>query len=269
MKFSLAFLTIFLIFLSYLNGNKMKSKTSLTISSTKCNPLCLECSDGDFSICKVCKTGVYQYNNQCFNKCPEGTYADLEWQVCRECDSACPICWGPMSDMCGTFTGIKSFVVLLENEIKVHLQKNGRNYSTREIEKNLLDLKILLTKLSKDKKIDIDKLQSMKIFKDDTLSPEDVYSSNKIELELPLGAFSKNDGVFLPIPSYLSKEMELIYSHWIFVKGMWNGHTWLDNWFPKLPTFIKLFGDKNKLYYENGGYWIHDRVSNGIYNLIF
>ena len=79
----------------------------------------------------------------------------------------------------------------------------------------------------------------------ETISSEDVYHSNKIEVDLPIGAFSRNNGVFIPIPSYLNEKMELISSHWIFIEGNWDGHIWVDHWFPKLPSFIKFNGERN------------------------
>jgi hypothetical protein len=99
------------------------------------------------------------------------------------------------------------------------------------------------------------------------LSQDDVYGSNKIMIDLPIGSFSKNNGVFIPIPSYIDEKMELVASHWVYVKGMWNGRTWSDNWFPSVPSFIKTNGKRNKIYYENGGYWIYNSNNNGKINL--
>ena len=113
------FLSSLALNLSLSHKLKMKSKTKMkTKAFLKCSPLCLECSEMDPSVCNICKPGVFQYNNLCYEKCPSGTYADSDWQVCRLCDSACPVCWGPRSDMCGSIEGVRTTVVLLENEIK-------------------------------------------------------------------------------------------------------------------------------------------------------
>jgi hypothetical protein len=96
----------------------------------------------------------------------------------------------------------------------------------------------------------------------DIMSPDDVYGSDKISIDLPIGSFSRNNGVFIPIPSYLNEKMNMVNSHWIFVKGMWNGRNWSETWFPNIPSFIKQKGVRNKIYYENSGYWIFNSVNN-------
>ena len=74
-----------------------------------------------------------------------------------------------------------------------------------------------------------------------TISINDVYGSKKIHSELPIGSFSRKNGIFIPIPSYLDENMDIVESHWIFVKGNWVGDKWVQNWVPKLPSFIKNF----------------------------
>jgi hypothetical protein len=93
---------------------------------------------------------------------------------------------------------------------------------------------------------------------DNTISIENVYGSNQVISQLPLGSYSRKDGAFIPIPSYLDENMDIVESHWIFVKGNWIGNKWVDDWVPNLPLFIKEKGEKNKIYFENGGYWIYD-----------
>jgi len=95
-----------------------KAKTTVTSTQIGCNPLCLECSTNDQNYCNVCKVGIYQYNFNCFSKCPDGTFLDEEWQKCRICDVNCPVCWGPASDMCGATPGLRTSVSILENEVK-------------------------------------------------------------------------------------------------------------------------------------------------------
>jgi len=108
---------------------------------------------------------------------------------------------------------------------------------------------------------------------DTTLSPSDIYNTDKINIPLPLGSFSRIDGVFIPVPSYFNKNGDLIHSHWVFKRGMWDGQAWNDQWYPRLSSFIQNRGEKNKIYYENGGYWIYEstRGINIIYliNLIY
>lgn len=91
-----------------------------------------------------------------------------------------------------------------------------------------------------------------------TISMEDVYGSNKVLEDLPIGSFSRKDGVFIPIPSYLDENMEIVESHWVYVRGAWLGNKWMQEWVPVLPSFIKHYGQKNKMYFENGGYWVFD-----------
>jgi hypothetical protein len=183
--------------------------------------------------------------------CPEGTYTDNEWQVCRKCDIACPVCWGPFSDMCGTTVGIKTTAVLLENEIRIYFQHEM--FSSQNISKWLSGLAVILHNVKGE-----DKFNKM-----DILSPDDVYGTDKMLVDLPIGSFSGNNGVFIPIPSYLNENMEMVNSHWVNVGGMWNGRSWSDNWFPNVPSYIKNKGIKDKIYYENGGYWIYNSLNNG------
>jgi hypothetical protein len=246
----------------------MKSKARM--EGLKCGILCLECSDLDNSQCNVCKTGIFQYNNSCYEKCPRGTYSDFDWQTCNECDSNCPVCWGPRSDQCGSTIGQATTVVLLENEIKNHFLT--RNSLETDSENWLNNLDLVFKKIKSTGMTSLvtfgnygpNQLENFEI-NIETLSPDDVYNTNKIEIDLPDGSFSRNNGVFIPIPSYLNKNMELVDSHWIFVKGMWDGHNWISSWFPKMPGYIKNHGQKNKIYIENRGYWIYE-VNRGINN---
>lgn len=135
MKYNLSILIILLFSVIFINSvkiqNNLKASTSLfTSTSTKsqtstmtttqvgCNPLCLECSTNDQNYCSVCKVGIFQFNYNCFSKCPDGSYLDEEWQKCRICDANCPVCWGPASDMCGATPGLRTSVSILENEVK-------------------------------------------------------------------------------------------------------------------------------------------------------
>merc|ERR1712160_128401 len=100
---------LLIIFLSYLIQDhntikskiKNRSKSHLFPSKTQnCGPLCMECSLNDSQSCISCKPGIYEYENKCYVKCPDNTYSDDEWQICQICDSSCPVCWGPTSEMC-------------------------------------------------------------------------------------------------------------------------------------------------------------------------
>jgi hypothetical protein len=269
----------------FIASNKLKLK-----NSNKCGTLCMECSD--MGECITCKGGVFQYDNLCYTKCPEGTWEDLDWQVCRPCNPDCPVCWGPGSDMCGTVTGVQTRVVLLENEIKKYFTVKPLN--SKEVYKWMKTLNIVLQKIQENQKEsklvikggntdtknndnnniknDISSKSSNYLYEIPhyfenisldgnsdaySISPEEIYHSDKVEMDLPMGAFSRKDGVFLPIPSFMNSKMEIVDSHWVYVKGNWDGRNWIKEWFPRLPSFIKINGEKNKIYFENGGYWIY------------
>ena len=241
----------------------LKSKLNLkssakTLSTTKyCNELCMECSENDRNYCTICKTGIYQFDFNCYSKCPDGTYEDSQWQVCRKCDVNCPLCWGPSSDMCGTISGIRTTVSIIENEIRDFMK--SYTFTKDEVASWINTLKILL----KDNRNLISQIDNS-----DTLSPSDIYSSKNIDLELPIGSFSKLDGVFIPIPAYIDKNGELVQSHWVHKKGMWSGSSWNSQWYPRINSFIKSKGSSNKIYYENGGYWVYEQHRGKIKNFI-
>jgi hypothetical protein len=301
-------------------NTKTSVKSHLFPSTTQnCGALCMECSVNDSQSCISCLSGIYDYNNKCYIECPDNTYSDDEWQICQPCDSSCPVCWGPTSEMCGLKKGLKVTTVILENEIKnyfyqiknynkkrlidnhqenhneiegyilpkIHRKKVNRKYENynnnnkinddNEINKLEFDsnnyilidnynwlnnLNLILKNINpfdifpRNHRTRIDFTKEEDI--DSTISINDVYGSKKIHSELPIGSFSRKDGIFIPIPSYLDENMDIIESHWIFVKGNWIGDKWVNNWVPKLPTFIKTFGKKDKMYYENGGYWLYD-----------
>jgi hypothetical protein len=236
-------------------ASKLKNRqTTVRISEPhKCEELCLQCSFENNTICEVCKPGIYFYENRCYTKCPDRTYSDQEWQVCRACDSTCPVCWGSRPDMCGTTAGVKTQMMLLENEVKQYF--TNKPFESSRVLDWLHNLNVILKDVNYSEKIDI-------LDSEDTIATNVVYNSDKIVVDLPVGSFSRNDGVFVPVPSYINSKMELVKFHWIYIKGQWNGYTWNDSWFPLIPSFIKSFGDRGKMYYENGGYWIYDKPSN-------
>lgn len=225
-----------------------RSNSKATLTTKFCNPLCKECSSNDRNYCTICNAGVpfYQYN--CFAKCPDGTFLDQEWRECKKCNENCPICWGPDNDMCGTTFGLKTTVTSLEHEIKEFL--SGYTFSRFEIEKWVNNLKFILTD---------EQYLPDDTFKDSFRSVE-VYSVESDSFELPIGSYSDADGVFIPVPAYINKNKELVNSHWIFKQGQWDGKRWVAQFYPRLPTYIRVKGSRNKIYYENNGYWVYDTM---------
>ena len=41
---------------------------------------------------------------------------------------------------------------------------------------------------------------------------------------------------------------------------MWDGSKWVNQYFSRLPKFIRVRGEKNKIYYENEGFWVWDQM---------
>lgn len=234
---------------SNLSLNNFKAK-SLTLLKSKlitkyCNPLCSQCSTNDLNFCTICQTNTVFYNYSCYENCPEGTFLN-ESNSCQTCHDDCPLCWGAGPDMCGTEKGIKTKVVTLEQEIQNFLLTY--TFTSKEIDEWISTLKIILEKGRDD--------ELLKDLNSDNFSTSDIYDLQKADVELPQGSYSKFDGVFIPIPSYLNVKKELVNSHWVYKKGMWDGQRWVQQYYPRLPKFIRQKGNKNYLYYENGGYWI-------------
>ena len=146
--------------------------------------------------------------------------------------------------MCGVDKGVRTRVVTLEQEVRDFFV--SYTFTAKEIELWISDLKIIL--------INDDKLMNDLIF--DNFSTNEIYTTKYSNVELPLGAFSKGNGVFVPVPSYLDSKEILVNSHWVYKKGMWDGQMWVSQHFPRLPLFIKEKGDRNKIYYENNGFWV-------------
>lgn len=230
---------------------KLNSKMEVKLTTKLCNPMCQECSTNDRNYCTICQSGIIFYQFNCLSKCPEGTYMDEEWKECRRCAENCPVCWGSQSDMCGTTPGVKTTVVFLEKEIKDFLF--SYTFTPKEIEDWIESLKVILERGSVDSLLN-------EIINFENLTTNEVYNTQNKEAELPLGSFSKFDGVFIPVPAYLNFKKELVESHWVYKQGMWDGKNWVEQFFPRLPTFIKYKGLKNKIYYENEGFWIWDQA---------
>jgi hypothetical protein len=234
---------------SNLSHNHFQAK-SLSLLKSKlttkyCNPLCSECSSNDLNFCTICQNYSVFYNYSCYENCPEGTFLN-ESNSCQTCHEDCPLCWGAGPDMCGTEKGVKTKVVTLEQEIRTFLLTY--TFTRKEIDQWISTLKIILEKGRDD--------ELLKDLNSDSFSTFDIYDIQKADVELPLGSYSKLDGVFIPVPSYLNVKKELVNSHWVFKKGMWDGQRWVQQHFPRLPRFIREKGEKNYLYYENGGFWI-------------
>jgi hypothetical protein len=248
--FCFLFISLILIH-SHSSTKLIKTELKEKTQTKFCNPLCSECSQNDFNFCTVCQTQTVLYKYTCYTKCPEGTYLD-ETSHCRECDSSCPVCWGPTSSMCGTEHGIRSQVVTLESEIKNFLMTY--KFNQNEITQWLNSIKVILNNQSEES-----------LFTDMNfrrLSSQEVYGTvSEVIVDLPLGAFSKLDGVFLPIPSYINENRDFVNSHWVYKKGTWDGSKWVEEFYPRLPSFIREKGETNKIYYENKGFWIWNKQS--------
>lgn len=238
---------IFIHLCLFLQSSKLKIQKTET-QNKNCGPLCSECSS--FTSCSFCVGGAILYELNCYMKCPEGTFLDGISRSCRVCHPTCPICWGPSSEMCGMTNGISTPVVFLENEIKSFF--GSHTFSKNEIDIWLQNLKIILSRTKDD-------LAPDKDF--EKLSTNEVYlpGANN-NYELPIGSFSKYNGVFVPIPSYIGVDRKIVPSHWIFKRGMWDGKKWVG-FYQRLPSFIQIKGDKNKIYKENKGFWVWDKMN--------
>jgi hypothetical protein len=264
-------LIIFILFIIYFDKlilcskvrNHSSTKTDKSLASTstekattttKCTQMCLECSMNDLNFCTQCHIGTYKYEFNCFAKCPDGTYLDSGMRTCIKCNESCPICWGGAANMCGETHGVYTSVFSLRNEIKTFL--TSYTFTKSEIDKWISQLKIILTDFGEQ--ITTNNRDNEIV----NFTPSEVYSISfqQDQTDLPIGSFSDFGGVFIPIPSYLNMKREVINSHWVFKKGMWDGKQWISNSFPRLPQFIKIFGEKNKIYYENLGFWIYDQM---------
>ncbi len=239
-------------------GSNLKfSKKNLSeskLTTKNCNPLCSQCSSNDLNYCTLCRTGIIFYNYNCYVNCPEGTFLNQETRSCQLCNRDCPICWGPEKDMCGNTYGSRTQVVLLENEIIEYF--NIHVFIKDELDYWLNSLKLIFLK-DKSKAI-------YPLFFNE--SPEfSVYLDEKTSAEIPIGSFSYNGGLFIPVPPYIDKNKKLIEFHWIYKKGMWDGTSWHDQYFPRLPSFIKYKGLNNKIYQEDNGYWYYDSIRQWIF----
>jgi hypothetical protein len=230
----------------------MLSSSKLTTSD--CNPLCNQCSYTDRNYCTVCKTGIILFSFSCVETCPLGTYLNQASGTCNSCHQDCPICWGPEKDNCGTIAGVKGTVVSLENEIIDFF--HNHIFVKDEVDQWICSLKTIF----RDPNDEI----IYPLFADK--NPEfNVYLNEKGNVEAPIGSFGFAGGLFVPIPPYINREKKLIESHWIYKKGTWDGFTWHDEFYPRLPTFIQYKGSKDKIYLENNGMWIFDVTSQWVY----
>ncbi len=232
-----------------LSKSLSKSQTKLKMTTKFCNPLCRECAENDNNYCTICQPGIILYQFNCWSKCPDGTYFDSQSNDCLPCSSECPVCWGPNNNMCGNIPGTFTKIVSLGNEIKKFL--TNYTFTQRDIEQWIESLKIILS-YNRDEKLISD-------INDIKFSDKEVYAENDEFIELPIGCYSKSDGVFIPVPAYVNSNKHLVNSHWVYKKGMWDGKRWVSQHFPALPKFIKERGESNKIYYENNGVWMYDQ----------
>lgn len=233
-------------------SKKNLSESSLTTKN--CNPLCSQCSTNDLNYCTLCRTGIIFYNYSCYLNCPEGTFLNQQTRSCQLCHHDCPICWGPEKDMCGNTFGSRTQVVSLENEIIEYF--NTHVFVKDEVDYWLNSLKMMFLK---------DKSEIIyPLFAND--NPEfSVYIDEKTLTEIPIGSFSYKGGLFIPVPPYIDKFKRLIEFHWTYKRGMWDGTSWHDQYYPRLPTFIKYKGSTNKIYQEDNGFWYYDAARQWVY----
>jgi len=224
---------------------KTSSESSLTTKN--CSPLCSQCSQNDLSFCTICQTGMILYNFNCFVTCPHGTYLNQETRTCQLCHNDCPMCWGPDKDMCGNTFGVRTKVVSLEDEIIEYF--NSHIFIKEEVDDWLNNLK----KLFSDEKSEM--IYPLFVQENPQFS---VYLEEKPSAELPIGSFAYKNGLFIPVPPYINKSKKLVEFHWIYKQGMWDGSSWHDQYFPRIPTFIRSKGTTDKIYQENNGYWFYD-----------
>jgi hypothetical protein len=234
-----------------LKAVKVNTTNNIQLTNKNCNPLCLECNAKNFNYCTICKPGAIFYEYTCSYRCPDGMFLD-NYNTCQMCHPICPICWGPDVDMCGSTQGIKTKVISLEEEIIRYLANN--EFTSLEIEqwKNKLSI-VLKEGYNNDSTINFTNNQ--------------IYLNNNniaIVTELPIGSFSQYNGIFIPIPSYLNKDDKFVDSHWVFKKGVWDGREWVG-FYPRLPSYLKDKGDKDKIYTENEGFWLYDKAKSWYY----
>lgn len=224
-----------------------KSMSESTLTNKNCNPLCSQCSTNDLNYCTLCKTGMIFYKYNCYSNCPEGTFLNQETRSCQLCHRACPICWGPEIEMCGNSFGSLTKVVSLENEIIDFF--NNHVFIKDEVDYWLNNLKMIFLK---------DKSEIIyPIFNNE--NPEySVYLNENNSAELPIGSFAYKNGILIPVPPYIDKNKRLVEFHWTYKSGMWDGKDWHEQYFPRLPSFIKYKGSLNKIYQENNGFWYYD-----------
>jgi hypothetical protein len=249
MKYLITFFCIIInintLKLNIQNKNNLESysNSKLKLTNKFCNPLCQECAINDLNYCTICKPGVIFYQQNCIIDCPEGTYLDLSSRTCLKCSYNCPVCWGPEQNMCGLIKGINSYVVSLMKEIIQFI--SSYTFSRLEVDKWINDLKFILTEENFGNIID-----------PDMMTTNEVYNTDECQRELPIGSFSKFNGAFIPVPAYINREKQMIESHWVYKTGTWDGKRWNKEFYNRLPLFIKYKGEKNKIYFENNGYWI-------------
>lgn len=238
---------------SNLNISK-KNLSESALTTTNCNSLCSQCSTNDFNYCTMCKTGMILYNYNCYLNCPEGTFLNQETRICQICHNDCPICWGPAKDMCGNTFGTRTQVVSLESEIIEYF--NSHVFIKDEVDYWLNSLKLMFIK---DK--------SEIIYPLFTSESQDfsVYLDEKTSAEIPIGSFSYQGGLFIPVPPYVDINKRLVEFHWTYKKGMWDGILWHDQYFPRIPAFIKYKGSNNKIYLEDNGFWYYDSIRQWVY----
>jgi hypothetical protein len=223
---------------------KVNSADKSGLTTNNCGPLCQECKIIDINHCTICRPGVILFQSSC--NCPDGMYKD-NLSTCQSCHVECPVCWGPESDMCGSSQDVTVRLVNLQDEIIEYLSKT--DFNPKDIDVWVAQLKAINTEVRSILPIPIDQ----------------VYKNNTLFLDLPIGSFSKYDGTFIPIPAaFIDKTSKLTDSHWLFKKGTWDGTQW-TSYYPRLPSFIKFKGDRNKIYFENNGYWVYDTYKTWYY----
>lgn len=87
-----------------------------------CSKNCYTCTSAD--VCTKCNTGYRRYNNKCYSKCPNGSYAPPNNNlICYQCSKSCKTCTGSNSKC----TSCNANTFLLNNQCQTSCQNTLNN----------------------------------------------------------------------------------------------------------------------------------------------